>query len=214
MDTFHWLLILMILFILRFENNILALDEVDDIFLDENLRNLASDLLSQSSDDAFLQAFIDHQSSSNQEHQIDLTRTDLLGQIYANYTADQIRALEIELINRNHRLYDPIRNETKYLRRKFLNSLNRFVIDDDLGHFERDFLSIGDEIVRLQKMILRIIHSGLENKIGLIVERQPKISLDEQRQQQPQCHMLWCKFNALIRILFGKCILIFPRFRK
>lgn len=135
-------------------------DQSDSVVLDDNLRKLALNLFRAFSNKTQLTELVTNELSSLEKFPV-----QPVAEIYRNYTLEQIRALELELGQHRHFVYEPIEEKCNEVRIEFGRACQTYDRDGDLKQFEQKFLQTGGELVSLQKMVIRIINSKLEDKL-------------------------------------------------
>lgn len=125
-----------------------------ELSLDDNLKKLAIKLFNESNNRTFVNAIMQFDDSSR-----------LVADIYKKYTFQQLTLLENELQLHEHFIYEPIKTKASELRDNFTRACAKYDETLNIISLENDFLTFGEQIVQLQKLILRIINSNLEHKI-------------------------------------------------
>lgn len=89
----------------------------------------------------------------------------VIGAIYENYTMSQFAVLYEELrLDPDNKLYEPILVKVRQLHVNFRRSIAQYRGDGDLKQFEAKFLDTGSKLVSIQKLVLRIVNSRLEEE--------------------------------------------------
>lgn len=169
---------------------ILSVLVIGSFALDDNLKLVAINLFNEFSNKTRVNELV----SSNFESDL-LKRfpNSSVAHIYEQYTLNQIESLETELDEHVHFIYKPIRQEIKVAKVDFIKHCLTYQKEADLGRFEQNFLETGNKLVSLQKLVLRIINSGLETK------------LTSPRNDAPNKSWFSTVFNRLFNMFFGKC---------
>ncbi|OTF82302.1 hypothetical protein BLA29_000164 [Euroglyphus maynei] len=120
-----------------------------------------------------------------------------IAKVYKQMTMSQIEALQNELQLHDHFIYEPIREKCSKIETEFEQSCHHYDQNGDIYRLEKDFLATGDQVVSLQKMVIRIINSKLEQRL-----RQPKQSSAERKNYEIGTDIL-DQFDYLCRSFFG-----------
>lgn len=155
--------------------------------LKDELKNLAVSLFRDLSDppDRMLALISESKSTFPAES---------VARIYENFTRQQLDALESELATHQHFIYRPLKAETKSVKSEFEKWVLAYRADGDLAQFEQRFLQVGNRLISVQKLILRIINSGLEQKLT-----------SPRQESAANQRSLWSvMFDQLRRLFFGE----------
>lgn len=150
----YTVLIINIYFLFCFGNDVAHISG-QELNLDDNLKILAIKLFNESNNRTFVNAIMQFDDSSR-----------LVADIYKKYTLQQLTLLDNELRQHEHFIYEPIKAKALELRDNFTRSCVHYDETLNIISLENDFLKFGEQIVQLQKLILRIINSDLEHKIS------------------------------------------------
>lgn len=138
-------------------------DQSSSIVLDEKVRKLALRLMKEFKNRTRLAELI--VNVGGEANELETIPPEPVAEIYRNYTLEQIRSMEIELSTHTKFIYQALVEKTETVKEQFDQACRTYEIDRNLPKFEQNFLSTGRELVAVQKMILRIINSRLEEKL-------------------------------------------------
>lgn len=135
--------------------------------LDDTTRKLVLNLFREFSNKTLLAELIVNGGAGDPSSVAALERFPAkpVAEIYQNYTLKQIMALENELSEHDHFVYEPIEEKTRLVKAQFGDACQSYDKNGNLKQFEQQFIHTGHELVSLQKMVLRIINSKLEEKL-------------------------------------------------
>lgn len=135
--------------------------------LDDTTRKLVLNLFRDFSNKTHLAELIVNGGAGDQNSLAALERfpAEPVAEIYRNYTLNQIKALETELSEHDHFVYEPIEEKTRLVKAQFGDACQSYDTNGNLKQFEQQFIHTGHELISLQKMVLRIINSKLEDKL-------------------------------------------------
>ena len=173
------------------------------IELNDQLKSVAIDLLKQSSNQTFVAELLANQNAAATQIQSYPSMDESIGKVYKQMTQSQIEALQNELQLHDHFIYEPIREKCTQIQIEFEKSSDDYDQTRDIYRLERDFLNTGDQLVSLQKMVIRIINSKLEQRL-----RQPKHQQQPERQSSMKNNYgigqeIFDQFDYLCRSFFG-----------
>ena len=134
--------------------------------LDDTTRKLVLSLFREFSNKTLLaELIVNHGGGQKAVAALEHFPAEPVAEIYRNYTLKQITALETELSEHDHFIYQPIEEKTRLVKSQFGAACQSYDSNGNLKQFENQFIDTGKELVSLQKMVLRIINSKLEEKL-------------------------------------------------
>ena len=145
------------IFVILFANNVLSGDNdsisVADnntvvLHLDDNMNRILFDL--------FVEVF-GNNPNNNIDNQIEVP-VSTVAQIYRNYTQEQLDSLRLELKKLDNR-FDIVRKRVDGLQEKFLIANLEYALNKNLSKFENSFIQIGEQLITLQKLVLKFTNA-------------------------------------------------------
>jgi hypothetical protein len=101
----------------------------------------------------------------------------LVGEIYRNYTQEQLDSLKSEL-NYLNRSFDAIKIKVNSLQERFTLAKEEYENTHNLSRFENVFIQIGEELLILQKLFLEITKDNIkQNETYLEGRRSPFLNI-------------------------------------
>ena len=175
-STLIWLSITILLLIDIFysingddEQNFNNVDDDDQFELNDQLQSVAINLLKQSANRTFVTELVNENVDATKIQSYP-SMDESIAKVYKQMTWSQIDALKNELKLHDHFIYEPIHEKCTEIATEFEQSCDHFDQHGDIYRLEKDFLATGDQVVSLQKMVIRIINSKLEQRLP----KQPK----------------------------------------
>ena len=147
------------------DNNIVVLH------LDDNMNKILFDL--------FVEVF-----GNNPNPKIEVP-VSTVADIYCNYTREQLDSLKVELKRLDYRFESVVRKRVESLQERFLIANIEYALNKNLTNYEKNFIQIGEQLVALQKLVLRLTNadqpidensisnarSGRKSIVGTIFDR-------------------------------------------
>ena len=115
------------------------------LHLDDNMNRILFDL--------FVEVF-----GNNPNDKIEVPVTTV-ADIYRNYTQEQLDSLRVELKKLDYRYESIIRKRVETLNEKFLISNIEYALNKNLTNYEKNFIEIGEQLVTLQKLVLKLTNA-------------------------------------------------------
>ena len=171
-------------------------EESSGLKLDEPTRKLVVKLFHEFSNKTRLAELITNGINNGQAvNTLERFPVKPVAEIYRNYTLNQIAALETELDQHDHFIYKPIEDKAKEVKNEFRSACESYEQEGDLNQFENKFLETGKELVSLQKLVIRIINSKLEDKL----------KTDRKTNFRSGRNWIYNMFDRLNSLFLGKC---------
>lgn len=168
--------------------------------LDPTLRLLALQLFKDTSNTGLFNKVLASFPGGNN---VQTLPTDRLGRMYRDYTNKQIEALQDELAKEDTQIYQAMKAKTQQIKMSWTASVSDYEATGDIKTFEGKFLQTGNNLVSLQKLVIRVVNSA----IAKTRSDQDLTQLQQQRQGKNiyQCIQYFQNFWQLFeRFLIGK----------
>lgn len=128
----------------------------DSNILDPALKLLALQLFKDTSNTGLFSKVLATFPDANNVHTLP---NDRLGRMYRDYNNKQIEALERELAKEETQIYHTMRIKTQQIKVSWRVSIKEYENNGDIKTFENKFLKTGNNLVSLQKLVIRVVNS-------------------------------------------------------